>query len=79
MDPCTLINCCVTCSSLLEYSNYLQLLYREVKEILLFEGYSRPICPTKYSDRSEECNVDKIGRGNPWLSNTNLIFKFPKK
>jgi len=44
-------------------NNYLQLLYREVKGILLYQGFPRPILSTKHPERSEECFVEKIGRG----------------
>ena len=44
MDPFTLLNYCVTCSSSLEYSNYLQLLHREVKGILLYQGVQDQFC-----------------------------------
>ena len=54
--------------------NYLQLLYREVKGILLYQGFPRPIFSTKHPERSEGCFVDKIGRGNLWLSKN---FSFP--
>ena len=45
------------------FNNYLQLLYREVKGILLYQGIPRPILSTKHPERGEECFVDKIGRG----------------
>jgi len=45
------------------FNNYLQLLYREVKGILLYQGFPRPILSTKHPERSEECFVEKIGRG----------------
>ena len=32
------------------YYNYLQLLYRIVNGILLYQGVSRPILPTKHSE-----------------------------
>ena len=54
--------------------NYLQLLYREVQGILLYQGFPRPVLSTKHPVRSVECFIDKIGRGNPWLSN--IFFKF---
>ena len=34
--------------------NYLQLLYREIKEILLYQGFPRPILLTKHPERSEK-------------------------
>ena len=58
------------------FFNYLQLLYREVKRILLHQGFTRPILRTKRPERSEECFVDKIGLVNQWLSK---IFNFLKK
>ena len=52
--------------------NFLQLLYREVKG-----NFTQPMVPkTKHPERSEICFVDKVGRGNPWLSKN---FNFPKK
>ena len=56
--------------------NYSQLLYREVKGILLYQGFTRPIQPTKHPECSEGCLEGKTSRGNPWLS---YIFNFPKK
>ena len=50
-------------------NNCLQLLYSEVKGILLYPGFSIPILSTKHPKRSEGRFVDKIGQGNPWLSN----------
>ena len=58
------------------FNNYLQLLYREVKGISLCQGFPRPILSTKHHVRSKGCFVDKIDRGNPWLSK---FFNFPKK
>ena len=56
--------------------NYLQLLYREVKGVLLYQGFPRPM--------REGCFVDKIGRGNPWLisrksSCTKILSSFEMK
>ena len=50
----------------LEVSNiltiyYLQLLYREVKGILLYQGFPRPILPTKHPESGKGCFADKIG------------------
>ena len=47
--------------------NYLQLLYREVKGILLYQGFPRPMLPTKHPEPSVGCFVGKVGRGNQWL------------
>ena len=44
------------------YYNYLQLLYREDKGIILHKGFSRLIL------LRSECFVAKISRGNPWSS-----------
>ena len=44
-------------------NNYLQLLYREVKGILLYQWFPRPILSTKHPERSEECFVDKLVLG----------------
>ena len=44
----------------IEKINYLHLLYREVKGILCYREFPRPILPTKHPERSN-------GRGNPWL------------
>ena len=38
---------------------YLQLLYREVKGILLYQGFPRPILHNKLSERREGCLVSK--------------------
>ena len=56
--------------------NYLEPFYREVQRILLYQGLPGPILSTKHPARSKACVVDKIGRGNPWLSK---ICNFPKK
>ena len=41
--------------------NYSQLLYREVKGILLYQGFTRPIQPTKHPECSEGCLEGKTG------------------
>ena len=46
-------------------SNNDLLLYREVKGILLYQGFPSPILLKKHSERIEGCFVGKIGRGNP--------------
>ena len=43
-------------------NKYLQLLCRKVKGILLYQGFPRPILPTKHTERSEGCFAGKIGR-----------------
>ena len=45
----------------LVHNNYLQLLHREVKRILLYPGIPRPNLPTKHP---QGCFLDKIGKGN---------------
>ena len=47
-------------SAILTYFNYLQLLYREVKGILLHQGIPRLILSTKHPESNEECFQDKI-------------------
>ena len=41
--------------------NNLQLLNREVQEILLYQEFLRPILLTKHPERREGCFVGKIG------------------
>ena len=55
---------------LLFFLNIHYLLHREVRGILLYQEFPRPILLTKHPERSE------IGRGNPWLSK---ICNLPKK
>ena len=43
------------------FYNYLQQLYREVKEILLYQGFPKPILPKKHQERSEGYFLDKVG------------------
>ncbi len=57
-------------------NKYFPLLYREVKGILLYHGFTRPLLPTKHTESREGCFAGKIGRENPWLS---YIFNFPKQ
>ena len=40
--------------------NYLHLLYKEVKGILLYQWFPSPILPTKHQDRREVCFVGNI-------------------
>ena len=54
--------CCRSQTFFPLYYNYLQLLYREDKGIILHQGFSRLIL------LRSECFVAKIGRGNPWSS-----------
>ena len=42
--------CWVPCS---KKNYYLQLFYREVKEIIFYQGFPRPIVPTKYHEHRE--------------------------
>ena len=57
------------------FYNYVQLLYREVTGILLYQG-SQDQFSFKHPERSKGCFVGNIGRENPWLSK---IFNFLKK
>ena len=57
-------------NDLFRSNNYLQLLYREVKGILPYQGFPRPFLSTKHTERSEGCLLNKIGRGIRWLSKT---------
>ena len=59
--------------------NYLQLLYREVKGILLYQGFPRPILPTKHPERKEGCFVGEIGRGNPLVKKNFNLSSFEKQ
>ena len=40
-------------SLLYSEKNYLQLFYRVIKEILLYQGFPRPILPKKHLERRE--------------------------
>ena len=42
--------------------NFLQILCKEVKAILLYQGFPKPILPTKHQKRSEGWFLCKIGR-----------------
>ena len=53
------------CYEMLGANNYLQLLYREIIEFLLYRGFPRPIWPAKYYERSEGYFAGQIGQGNP--------------
>ena len=59
--------------------NYLQLLYREVKGILLYQGFPKPILPTKHPERKEGCFVGEIGRGNPLVKKNFNLSSFEKQ
>lgn len=52
-------------------------MFREVRGIFLYQGFSRPILPEKHQEYSERCYVDKIGRGNG--RGKVIFFNFPKK
>ncbi len=43
--------------------NYLQLFYREVQGILLYNGFPSPILSSKHPERKEGCSVDKFVEG----------------
>ena len=60
--------------SKLQYNNTKYLHYREVKGILLHQGFPRPISPATHPGSSEEWIVGKIGQGSPHLF-VNLISK----
>ena len=42
---------------------YYLLLYREVKENLLYQGFPPPILSTKHPKRNEGCFVEKLVEG----------------
>ena len=52
--------------SAIVYCNHLQL-YSEVIEILLYQWFPRPILPQNIQSAERDV-LNKIGRGNPWLS-----------
>ena len=57
-------------------NNYLQLLYREVKGILLYQGFRRTILLTYTSRAQRGIFCRQIGRVNP---NVKKNFNLPKK
>ena len=61
-------------NDLFRSNNYLQLL--SVKGILPYQGFPWTFFVYKTYRAQRGMFLDKIGRGNPWLSKT---FNFPKK
>ena len=65
----------------LEVSNiltiyYLQLLYREVRGILLYQGFPRPILPTKHPESGKGCFADEIGPKKVVVQNFIVFLQF---
>jgi len=54
-------------STYAEEGGDLQLLDKEVKGILLYQGFPKPILPTKHLKPREGCFAGKIHRENPGL------------
>ena len=50
--------------------------YFTVKLREFYQGFPRPILPTKHQECSEGCFVGKVGRENPWLSKISNLPEF---